>query len=234
MGWSGVIAIDGPAASGKSTLGQMLAQKLGYRYFDTGVLYRVVTWLTLQRGIELKDEDGIAHLAASSAITVQPPTIADGRLATVLVDSQDVTWQIRDPEVDARISEVSALPKVREALKPIQRAIAEAGRVVIVGRDIATVIAPDADLKVFLHASPKVRAKRRYLELRQSGQPADCQQTLNALLARDDLDTHRAIAPLTAAPDAVIIDSDSLTPEEELQAALRLLEERQKATSTEN
>lgn len=234
MGWRGVIAIDGPAASGKSTLGRMLAQKLGYRYFDTGALYRAVTWLALQRGIDWKDEERIAHLAASSAITVQSPTLADGCLAAVLVDNQDVTLQIRDPEVDAHVSEVSALPKVRGALKPIQRAVVEAGRVVIVGRDIATVIAPDADLKLFLRASPKVRAKRRYLELRQSGQPADCQQTLNALLARDDLDTHRAIAPLTAAPDAVIIDSDSLTPEEELQAALKLLEERQKATSTEN
>ena len=140
------IAIDGPAASGKSTVGGLLAERLSYLYFDTGVMYRAVTWVALKKDIPISDERAITQLAERIEIRVTQPTVEDGRQYTVYTDGEDATWDIRLPDVDANVSPVSAYPGVRQALLEQQRRIAESGDVVMLGRDIGTVILPDADL----------------------------------------------------------------------------------------
>ncbi len=219
MGIPKVIAIDGPAASGKSTLGNKLAQALGYLYFDTGVMYRVVTLVALQRGVEIADEAGVTHLADATVIDVRPPSIQDGRAYDVIADGKDVTWEIRSAEVDANVSPVSAYPGVRKALSAQQRRIGERGKVVMVGRDIGTVVLPDADLKIYLDASAEERARRRYLELLQRGEAADYDQILQAMRRRDQIDSHRKVAPLRPASDAHILCSDGLDAEQVLEVA---------------
>ncbi len=209
-----IIAIDGPAASGKSTLGRRLADYLGYLFFDTGVMYRAVTWLALQRGINVYDEARVTALAEEVQIDVLPPSQADGRLYDVRVDHQDVTWEIRRPEVDRAVSVVSAYPGVRKALTAQQRRIGLRGRVVMVGRDIGTVVLPEADLKIYLDASPEERARRRFAELKARGQSADYETILQQVRERDRLDSTRDVAPLQAAADAVRIDSDRLSADE--------------------
>ncbi len=209
-----IIAIDGPAASGKSTLGRRLADYLGYLFFDTGVMYRAVTWLVLQRGIDIHDEQRVTALAEKVQIDVLPPSQADGRLYDVRIDHQDITWEIRRPEVDAAVSVISAYVGVRQALTAQQRRIGLRGRVVMVGRDIGTVVLPEADLKIYLDASPEERARRRFAELQARGQSADYEAILEQVRERDRLDSTRDIAPLQAAADAVRIDSDRLSADE--------------------
>lgn len=209
-----IIAIDGPAASGKSTLGRRLADYLGYLFFDTGVMYRAVTWLALQRGIDVYDEARLTGLAEEAQIEVLPPSQDDGRFYDVRIDHQDITWEIRRPEVDALVSVVSAYAGVRRALTAQQRRIGLRGHVVMVGRDIGTVVLPEADLKIYLDASPEERARRRLAELQARGQAADYETILQQVRARDQLDSSREVAPLQAAPDAIRIDSDHLSAEE--------------------
>lgn len=209
-----IIAIDGPAASGKSTLGRRLADYLGYLFFDTGVMYRAVTWLALQRGVDVHDEERLTALAEEVQIDVLPPSQPDGRLYDVHIDHQDITWEIRRPEVDALVSVVSAYAGVRRALTAQQRRIGLRGRVVMVGRDIGTVVLPEADLKIYLDASPEERARRRLAELQARGQPADYETILQQVRARDQLDSSREVAPLQAAPDAIRINSDHLSADE--------------------
>ena len=220
------IAIDGPAASGKSTIGEALAQRLGYLYFDTGVMYRAVTWAALARGIPIADEAAVTALAERLHIDVIPPTVEDGRPYTVLADGEDVTWAIRTPEVDAHVSPVSAYAGVRQALVAQQRRIAANGRVVIVGRDIGTVVLPDADLKVYLDASVEERARRRWREMRERGETVDYEEVLAAMRRRDEMDSNRHISPLRPAADAVIVDTTGLSIEEVLARVARLVEER--------
>jgi cytidylate kinase len=217
-----VITIDGPAASGKSTLGKNLAEILDYLYFDTGVMYRAVTWIALQRGISIGDEAAVTFLAESLPIDVRPPSVSDGRAYDVWVDNEDVTWDIRKPEVEANVSEVSALPGVRRALTAQQRRIGLRGRVVMVGRDIGTVVMPEAALKIYLDASAEERARRRYLELRQRGEQADQQAILQAMRARDFIDSTQDVAPLRPAGDAVILSSDGLDANQVLRRAIAL------------
>lgn len=218
-----IIAIDGPAASGKSTLGKNLADKLGYLFFDTGVMYRAVTWLALQRGVPIADEAAVAALAESSEIDILPPSQADGRNCDILADGQDITWEIRRPEVEAHVSQVSAYAGVRRALSAQQRRIGQRGRVVMVGRDIGTVVLPEADLKIYLDASAEERARRRYLELRGRNEPADYEEILAAMRRRDQIDSTRAVAPLRPAPDALILNSDNLSADQVLEAILNLV-----------
>jgi cytidylate kinase len=209
-----IIAIDGPAASGKSTLGRRLADALGYLFFDTGVMYRAVTWGALQRGLAIADETAVTALAESAQIDVRPPSKEDGRPCDVLLDGVDITWETRRPEVDANVSPVSAYAGVRRALTAQQRRIGLRGRVVMVGRDIGTVVLPEADLKIYLDASAEERARRRYLEIVSRGENADYEKILAGVRKRDEIDSGRAVAPLRPAEDAIILDSDKLTADQ--------------------
>jgi cytidylate kinase len=210
------IAIDGPAASGKSTLGFHIAGYLDYLFLDTGVLYRAVTWAALDRTVPIGDEVRITALAQQAEINVLPPTPddADGRQCTVFVEDHDVTWEIRAPEVDRAVSPVSAYPGVRNALTERMREIARRGRVVMVGRDIGTVVIPDADLKLYVIASARERAQRRWLELREKGKDVQYEDILAGIRRRDQIDSHRAAAPLRPAPDAILFDTTELTIEQ--------------------
>jgi cytidylate kinase len=212
-----IIAFDGPAASGKSTIGKRLADALGYLFFDTGVMYRAITWLTLQRGLDMSDESAITTLAESVPIDVQPPSQDDGRTCDVIVEEVDITWKIRRSEVDANVSVVSAYPGVRRALSAQQRRIGQRGQVVMVGRDIGTVVLPGADLKIYLDASAEERARRRYDEIIARGESADYDEILSKVIERDRIDSTRDVAPLKAADDAVLVDSNNLNAEEVFQ-----------------
>ncbi|QWK09734.1 MAG: (d)CMP kinase [Thermoflexus hugenholtzii] len=220
------IAIDGPAASGKSTLAQRLAAHLGYTYIDTGVMYRAVTWAALRWGISPEDAEALARLAETLELDIQPPTVADGRPYTVIVEGEDVTWELRRPEVDAAVSQVSAHAGVRQALSRRQRQLGLRGRVVMVGRDIGTVVLPEADLKIYLDADLETRARRRYQELRERGQAVSFEEVLEAMRQRDALDQGREVAPLRPAPDAVVLDTTALDIEEVFRKVVALIEAR--------
>lgn len=209
-----IIAIDGPAASGKSTLGRRLADSLGYLFFDTGIMYRAVTWAALSRSIPVPDEAAVTYLAETCQIDIRPASKDDGRPCDVLLDGVDITWETRRPDVEGNVSPVSAYRGVRQALASQQRRIGLRGKVVMVGRDIGTVVLPEADLKVYLDASAEERARRRYNEILQRGGQADYEQILAGVRGRDQIDSTRAVSPLRAAEDAVIVDSDKLNADE--------------------
>ncbi|MGC9356516.1 MAG: (d)CMP kinase [Anaerolineae bacterium] len=217
------IAIDGPAASGKSTLGHYLAENFDYLYLDTGVLYRAVTWAALERGFPIEDEVAITKLAEDLPIEVMPPTVDDGRQYTIRVAERDITWAIRTPEVDRAVSPVSAYPGVREALTRQMRKIAEQGDVVMVGRDIGTVVLPDADFKLYVTASAEERAKRRYLERLEQGKKVPYETVLAAIHRRDRIDSSREAAPLRPADDALHFDNTNLSIEGMFREVERLL-----------
>ena len=198
-----VIALDGTAASGKSTTGRLVAERLGYTYFDTGLLYRAVTLLAIRQQVRSDDGARLAALAADMAFAVQ--------VETVLLDGEDVTAALRSPAVNRHVSPVSALPQVRTALLEQQRRLAAPGGVVMVGRDIGTVVLPDAHLKLFLTASIEARAQRRFEEQRAKGENVTYAATLAALQRRDRLDSSRRTAPLKAAPDAMMLDTTYLS-----------------------
>jgi cytidylate kinase len=219
------IAIDGPAASGKSTVGQALAQRLEYLYFDTGVMYRAVTWAALERGILVEDEEAVTALAEQVRIEVTEPTAADGRQYTVLADGVDVTWAIRTPAVDANVSAVSTYAGVRRALVAQQRRVAAGRAAVMVGRDIGTVVLPDADLKIYLDATVEERARRRWLEMEERGKEVDYEAVLESMRRRDHIDSNRDVSPLRAAEDAVLLDTTDLGIDEVVEQAERLVEE---------
>ena len=208
------IAIDGPAASGKSTIGLRLAHALCYTFFDTGVMYRAVAWLALQRGLDLLDEVAVTNLAETVNLDIRPASKEDGRTSDVLAEGQDITWEIRRPEVDANVSVVSAYVGVRRALSAQQRRIGLRGKIVMVGRDIGTVVLPEADLKIYLDASAEERATRRYKEIIARNEQAEYNEILSKVRARDRIDSTRAVAPLKPANDAVILDSDKLSADE--------------------
>ncbi|HEX2981466.1 MAG TPA: (d)CMP kinase [Anaerolineaceae bacterium] len=205
-----IIAIDGPAASGKSTLGSRIAETLGYLYFDTGVMYRAVTWAAIERQVDRGSEDDIVQLAEGLDIDVMPPSVKDGRDYDVLVGGKDITWEIRRHDVEKDVSQVSAYPGVRAAMTRQQRRIGQRGKVVMVGRDIGTVVFPEAELKIYLDASVEERARRRYEELLQRGEPADYKNILDGLRRRDKIDSTRRVAPLRVADDAKVLCSDGL------------------------
>jgi cytidylate kinase len=217
------IAIDGPAASGKSTIGGLLADRLGYVYLDTGVMYRAVTWAAIVRGIPIEDEARVSALAEQLKIDVVRPTVDDGRQYTVLADGQDITWEIRCPEVNQGVSPVSTYPGVRAALTAQQRRIGRRGRIVMVGRDIGTVVLPDADLKIYLDATVEERAERRHREQLARGEPADLITVLQSVQRRDEIDSSRSLAPLRAAEDAVIVDTTTLDVDQVLERVLALV-----------
>lgn len=218
------IAIDGPAASGKSTLGERLARRLGYLYFDTGVMYRAVTLKALQTGTDVYDEPGVTRLAEIIVIDVRQASVNDGRMYDVLLDGVDVTWEIRSAPVAANVSVVSTYAGVRKAMTEQQRRIGLQGNVVMVGRDIGTVVLPDADLKIYLDASAEERARRRFVEEQARGIPTSYEDILDNVRTRDKIDSSREVAPLRPAEDAIILNSDHLDADGVLEAAIRLVE----------
>lgn len=217
-----MIAIDGPAASGKSTLGFRLAEALHYLYFDTGLMYRAVTWLAIKRGIDLKNEFAVTQLAEDVPIEVSPASLEDDRACDVVVDGLDITWKINTPEIDANVSTVAAYSGVRTALTLQQRRIGMRGRVVMVGRDVGTVVLPEADLKIYLDASPEERARRRYQEVVKREGKSSYEEILAQAIERDRIDSTRAVAPLKPAPDAIILNSDQLNADQAFEKAYAL------------
>jgi CMP/dCMP kinase len=221
-----VIAIDGPAAAGKSTVARELADALDILLFDTGSLYRAVTYAALRDGADLADGDTLAELADRCEIELRPATVEDGRLADVLLDGNDVTWELRSPDIDANVSRVAAYPAVRTALLDVQRKIADGNRVVMVGRDIGTVVTPKAGTKIYLDASVEERARRRYHDLRKLGEDLDYASVLDDLRERDYKDSTRATAPLKPAGDAIRIKTDGLSVDDIVLQIERIVRER--------
>ncbi len=199
-----VVALDGPGSSGKSSVGAAAALRVGYRFCDTGLLYRAVTWLALVRGVPASDPEALRSLAAE----VELKADGAGRLARVLVDGVDRAADVHSPQVDVAVSAISAVPALRSALLARQRALATPGRIVMAGRDIGTVVLPDADLKLFLDASVEERARRRAEERGVDTPGTEASEILAALRRRDELDASRAVAPLRPASDARIIATD--------------------------
>lgn len=222
------IAIDGPAASGKSTIAEVMAKELGYLFFDTGLMYRAVTLAALRRLGSVESEGQVSALAQQIEIDVRPASSSDGRTCDVLVDGEDVTWAVRAPEVEANVSQVSAYGAVRQAMTAQQRKIGQRGNVVMVGRDIGTVVLPEADLKIYLNASVEERARRRYEEIARRGEQVNAEDILRAMRRRDQIDSTRAIAPLKAAEDAVWVETDGLSIEQVLFKVMGLVYAEQK------
>ncbi|MBI5035410.1 MAG: (d)CMP kinase [Chloroflexi bacterium] len=223
-----IIAIDGPAASGKSTVGAAVAEQLGYLYFDTGVMYRVVTSVALDRSIPIADESAVTRLAEQVKIDFLPPTISDGRQFTILADGRDITWDIRTRAVDANVSPVSAYAGVRSAMTVQQRRIGQQGHVVMVGRDIGTVVLPEADLKIYLDASEEERARRRYKERLERGEQVEFESVLKEIRNRDQIDSSRSVAPLKKADDAIYLDSTGMTAAQVVERVLDMVKERER------
>lgn len=219
-----VIAIDGPAAAGKSTVGRKVAERLGYPFLDTGSMYRAFTWYALHRGIDLGDEEALVELARRVRIDLGPPSPRSIEPCTIAVDGEDATPHLRRPEVEAAVSLVSRIAGVREALVRAQRQMAGRRAVVMAGRDIGTVVLPDADLKVYLDASLEERAQRRHRELRALGQDVGEEEVLRDLRRRDSIDSQRAVSPLRPAEDAVVIDTEGLSLDEVVQRVMALVE----------
>jgi cytidylate kinase len=209
-----VIAIDGPAASGKSTIGRMLAERLGYLFLDTGSMYRAVTLAGLKRDIDLDDETAVTSLARAIEIDVQPVVDEkDGRLYTVLVNGVDVTLALRSPSVDANVSQVASYAGVRRELVQQQRRFGRRGHIVMVGRDIGTVVVPHAPVKLYVTASAEERARRRWQERQKQGHTADYERILADGIRRDEVDSNRQHSPLRAAEDAIKIDTTGRSPQ---------------------
>lgn len=217
------IAIDGPAGAGKSTIGALVAERLGYLFLDTGAMYRTVALAAQKQGVDPDDAESLARIAREVRITIGPPTVRDGRAYTVLLDGADVTWDIRSADVDRVVSQVARVPAVRDAMVEQQRELAQRGRVVMVGRDIGTVVLPDAECKIFLTASAAERAKRREEELRSRGQVRPRQELLQEILRRDRMDSERKVAPLRTADDAVVVQTDGLSVGQALEKILAIV-----------
>jgi cytidylate kinase len=219
-----IIAIDGPAGSGKSTTARLLAKRLGYTYLDTGAFYRALTLKVLESGVSPEDGANVLQLAESSQIELQPQ--ADKN--RVLLDGRDVTQAIREPRVTNAISPISENSKVRAIMVEKQRAIGRNGGVVMEGRDIGTVVFPDADLKIFMHASLDERARRRQDEMVTMGITRDLETLRQEIARRDQKDSNRKIAPLVQAVDAILLDTTSMTIEQQVEFIIQALEKRLK------
>ncbi len=222
------IAIDGAAGTGKSTIGERVARHLGCLYVDTGAFYRALTYLALREGVDPEDAGALAALARTSTITIAPPTVLDGRQYTVLVNGQDVTRELRTPAIETSISRVSHHPEVREVLRERQRELADEQAVVMVGRDIGTVVLPTADLKIVLSTSLDERARRRHADLvALYGEKAPSEDEVREEMARRDAGD---ATQMQRAPDAVVINNDHLLPEETVARILTILSEMREHT----
>lgn len=206
-----IIAIDGPAASGKSTTAQLLAEKLGYVYIDTGAMYRACALKAKKMGIDINDEESIRELLDDIDIRIENHNSKN----RIYLDGEDVSEDIRADDISALASAISAIPAVRYKMVELQRKMGEKGGVILDGRDIGTFVFPTAEVKFFLTASPEVRAKRRWLELQQKGINKDFSEVLADLVKRDNNDSQRALAPLKKADDAIEVDTSNMTIEEQ-------------------
>lgn len=221
------IAVDGPAASGKTVVGRRLARLLGYRFLDTGAMYRAVTWLALDQGVAPDDADALTRIAKGMAFeSIEQPAITGGTTPDtaprVLVHGRDVTAELLSLAVERAVSQVAQVAGVRHALVQMQREMAGAGNIVMAGRDIGTVVLPDAHLKVFLEASAPVRAHRRFEEMRHKGASSRYEDVLADLQRRDKLDSERTISPLMPAPDAQRVDTDGYTIDQVVEKLWKL------------
>lgn len=212
-----IIAIDGPAGAGKSTVARLVAEKLGFIYMNTGSMYRAVTWKALQEKIDLEDEDALVSLAKRSHIT-----FADGG-SRVLLNGLDITPQTRSPEVDRNISTVVKFPRLREIMVEQQRQLGLKNSIVSEGRDLTTVVFPKAEVKIYLDASIEERARRRQAELTEKGYDLSLEQVINETAKRDELDRTREHGPLKIADDAIIIDTTNLSIEQVVESILNIV-----------
>ena len=217
-----IIAIDGPAASGKSTTAQLLAQKLGYVYIDTGAMYRACALKAKKMGIDINDEESIRELLDDIDIRIENHNSKN----RIFLDGEDVSEDIRADDISALASAISAIPAVRYKMVELQRKMGEKGGVILDGRDIGTFVFPTAEVKFFLTASPEVRAKRRWLELKQKGVNKDFSEVLADLVKRDNNDSQRALAPLKKADDAIEIDTSNMTIEEQTDCLYQIIRSR--------
>ncbi len=218
------VAIDGPAGAGKSSVARSAAKKLGYLYADTGALYRAVGLYMQEHGVDFTCPEDIAAVAQQGELTVELAFQPDGQ--HVFLCGDDVTGKIRTPEVSMAASRVSAVPAVRKLLFQLQRDMALKNNVLMDGRDIGTVVLPDAQVKVFLTASPEERARRRCAELQEKGTPAEYETVLQEIRQRDEQDMNREIAPLKAAPDAVLLDTSELSFDEVVDRLVAIIREK--------
>jgi len=202
-----IIAVDGPSGAGKSTLSRALSKRLGYLEIDTGAMYRAMAWLAREKGLDLADEQAVQEFARNARVELRQENGA----TRVLANGRDVTGEIRTPEISMLTSRISSLRPIREAMLALQRKIGEKGGVILDGRDIGTVVFPDAELKFFLTASPEERGRRRYLELKAKGEQTSLDETIQSVIQRDRQDSERELAPLRKADDAIPIDSTGLT-----------------------
>lgn len=214
-----VVAIDGPAGAGKSTVSQIAADRLKFTYIDTGAMYRAVAWKTLKQNKEATDE-----LIISTLPGIDINLIFENGKTRVFVDGEEATAQIRTPEINKIVSKVAALVPVREKLTELQRKMGENGNVLMDGRDIGTFVFPNADVKIFLTASVEERARRRYEELKSKGFDVDLKEIEKDIALRDKLDSEREMAPLKKADDAILLDTTGMTIEEVVQKIISLCE----------
>ena len=216
------VAIDGPSGAGKSTLARAVARKLGFRYVDTGAIYRSVGYFTFSKGVDPSDWETVMKLLPEISLEISYD--GDG-LQHMSINGRDVTREIRLPEISMYASRVSAIPAVRDFLMEMQRDLARRHNVIMDGRDIGTVVLPQADIKLFLSASPEDRAMRRFLELEQRGTPQDYGPLLSEIKERDYNDSHRAAAPLRPAEDAILLDTTGNTFDQSFQLLLKTIKE---------
>lgn len=224
MDYPKVIAIDGPAGSGKSTVSYHLAERLGYLFVDTGVFYRAMTLLALHKKMKLSDTQAMGNMTRDANVRIQPEPDNPERQYSVWLEGDNVTSELRSEAVDTHVSTVAAIPEVRQALLHVQRRAAEQGKIIMAGRDIGTVVLPDADLKLYIDASIEERARRRYKQKLEQGEKVDLREIENGLRKRDDIDTRRAVSPLKQADDAIYILTDHMSIEEVVERILQEIE----------
>lgn len=224
-----IIAIDGPAAVGKSTLAKLIARELDFLYIDTGAMYRAITWKVLKNSININNENIISDLVSDTCITIE--RVNSNNLKNdnrIFVDGEDVTEEIRDPKIDRNVSQIARLPKIRKQLIHLQRKLAEKGNIIMEGRDIGSVILPKADIKLYFTASEEERIKRRYTELIDKGYQVNYEEVKEQIVQRDEIDSKRKYAPLIKAKDAIVIDSTEKSIEEVKDEIFKIIRKHRK------
>ena len=224
-----IIAIDGPAAVGKSTMGKLIARELGFLYIDTGAIYRAITWKVLKSNISLNDENIISNLVSNTCVTIEKANCKSlNDYYHIFVDGEDITEEIRNPRIDQNVSQIARLPKIRKQLIYLQRKLAKKGNIIMEGRDIGSIILPQADIKFYFTASEEERIKRRYKELINKGYSIDYEEVKKQIIQRDKIDSKRKYAPLIRAKDAILIDSTEKSIEEVKDKILKILKKYRK------